>query len=264
MFVEIDFLHDKLKSIRPLSSGSVRRLSEDFMIDYTYNSNAIEGSTLTLEETALVLKEGVTISGKPLQHHLEAVGHRDAYYYIEDLIKKKVPLSERTIKEIHALVLIDRQTDKGTYRSVPVRVGAFDPCQPYEVPIKMEQLMAQYESDMQSLHAVERVALFHLMFETIHPFIDGNGRVGRLILNFDLMKDGFPPINIMFSDRQKYYECFNHYRENNNDPEKMIELVSGYVTHELNRYIEITEQADVLRNGQPEHFCSENGDDMEH
>jgi len=257
MFTEIDYLYGKLKSVRPLSAESVRRLSEDFMIDYTYNSNAIEGSTLTLEETALVLKEDVTVGGKPLKHHLEAIGHRDAYYYIEDLVKSKAPISERTIKDIHSLVLMDRQTDKGVYRSVPVRVGAFHPCQPYEVPIKMERLMLEYNGEMQKLHVIERVAAFHLMFETIHPFIDGNGRVGRLLLNFELMKEGYPPVNVKFTDRQKYYDCFNHYRENNNDTSKMTELIAEYTTYELRRYIEIAEQSDSLRNGNPKDFCDE-------
>ena len=257
MFVKIDYLHDKLKTFRPLSPESVRRLAEDFMIDYTYNSNAIEGSTLTLEETALVLKEGVTIAEKPLKHHLEAIGHRDAYYYVEDLVKNNGPFSERTIKEIHTLVLMDRQRDRGIYRSVPVRVGAFHPCQPYEVPIKMEQLMSEYATDMQQLHVIERAALFHLKFETIHPFIDGNGRVGRLVLNLELMKEGYPPINIKFSDRKKYYDCFNHYRENNNDHSKMMELMSGYALYELKRYIDIAEQSDMLRTHQPEYFCEE-------
>ena len=249
MIRELDILYDKLKSIRPLSPESIRRLSEDFMIDYTYHSNAIEGSTLTLEETALVLKEGVTIGGKPLQHHLEAIGHRDAYLYIEDLIKAKIGISEKTIKDIHSLVLMDKQSDRGVYRSVPVRVGSFYPCQPYEVPIQMEQLMAKYNDEMQHLHIVERVALFHLIFETIHPFVAGNGRVGRLLLNFELMKEGYPPVNIKFSDRAKYYECFNHYRTNNNDASKMTELISGYAIDELKRYIEIAEQSDKLRNG---------------
>jgi Fic family protein len=244
---EINNLHEKLKTLRPLSPESVKRLSEDFMIDYTYNSNAIEGSTLTLDETALVLKEGVTIAQKPLKCHLEAIGHRDAYYFIEDLIKNKTPLSEKIIKEIHSLVLIDRQRDKGIYRSVPVRIGSFHPCQPYEVPFKMEQLLIEYNTNMQKLHVVERASLFHLIFETIHPFIDGNGRVGRLILNLELMKSGFPPINIKFSDVSKYYNCFNHYRENNNNPSKMNELVAGYTHYELKRYVEITEQAEKLK-----------------
>jgi len=263
VFEEIDYLHDKLKTLRPLSPESARRLAEDFMIDYTYNSNAIEGSTLTLEETALVLKEGVTIAEKPLKHHLEAIGHRDAYYYVEDLVKNNSPFSERTIKEIHTLVLMDRQRDRGIYRSVPVRVGAFHPCQPYEVPIKMEQLMSEYATDMQQLHVIERAALFHLKFETIHPFIDGNGRVGRLVLNLELMKEGYPPINIKFSDRNRYYDCFNHYHENNNDHSKMTELMSGYALYELKRYIDIAEQSDMLRNHQPEDFCEESEDGIE-
>jgi Fic family protein len=257
MFKEFDTLYSKLKSIRPLSSESVRRLSEDFMIDYTYHSNAIEGSTLTLEETALVLKEGITIGGKPLRHHLEAIGHRDAYCYIEDLVKNQTPVSEWTIKEIHSLVLMDRQSDRGTYRSVPVRVGAFHPCQPYEVPIQMEQLMIDYNGEMQNLHIIERAAVFHLKFETIHPFIDGNGRVGRLLLNFELMKEGCPPINIKFSDRMKYYECFSHYRENSNNASQMTELVGSYMIHELKRYVDIAEQSDKLRSDNPMDFCEE-------
>jgi Fic family protein len=254
MFEELDTLYGKLQNVRPLSPESVRRLSEDFMIDYTYNSNAIEGSTLTLEETALVLKEGVTVGGKPLKHHLEAIGHRDAYYYVEDLVKNKIPVSERVIKDIHSLVLMDRQTDKGVYRSVPVRVGGFHPCQPYEVPVKMERLILDYGGELQKLHVVQRAAVFHLMFETIHPFIDGNGRVGRLLLNLELMKEGCPPVNVKFTDREKYYDCFNHYRENDNDASKMTALIEEYAIYELKRYIEIAEQSDALKTRRPEDF----------
>lgn len=256
-FVEIDYLHGKLKGLRPLSPGSVKRLSEDFMIDYTYHSNAIEGSTLTLDETARVLKDDITIAKKPLAHHLDAIGHRDAYYYVEDLVKNKVPFTERAIQAIHSLVLMGDGLNRGAYRGLPVRIGNFQPCQPYEVPLKMEQLLTEYDTEMQQLHVIERVAIFHLKFETIHPFIDGNGRVGRLILNFDLMKEGYPPVNIKYTDRDMYYDCFNHYRENNNDPTKMIELVAGYAVHELKRYIEMVEEAERLTKEQPEHFCSE-------
>lgn len=248
MFEELDALRCKLQSVRPLSPESVRRLSEDFMIDYTYNSNAIEGSTLTLEETALVLKEGVTIGGKPLKHHLEAIGHRDAYYYVEDLVRNKADLSERVIKDIHSLVLMDRQMDKGVYRSVPVRVGVFYPCQPFEVPVQMERLMLDYDAELQKLHVVERAAVFHLRFETVHPFIDGNGRVGRLLLNLELLKAGLPPVNVKFADRGRYYDCFNHYRESGGDASQMTSLVREYAVYELKRYIGIAEQADALRN----------------
>jgi Fic family protein len=249
MFKELDNLLGKLQSLRPLSPESVRRLSEDFMIDYTYNSNAIEGSTLTLDETALVLKEGVTIGGKPLKHHLEAIGHRDAYYYVEDLVRNKAAVSERVIKDIHSLVLMDRQMDKGVYRSVPVRVGTFHPCQPYEVPIQMERLMLDYDSELKKLHVVERAAVFHLRFETIHPFIDGNGRVGRLLLNLELLKAGLPPVNVKFTDRERYYACFNSYRENGGDASQMTELIRKYAVDELERYIEIAKRAEDLQGG---------------
>ncbi len=257
MFRELDELFAKLQSIRPLSPESVRRLSEDFMIDYTYNSNAIEGSTLTLEETALVLKEGVTIGGKPLKHHLEAIGHRDAYYYVEDLVKNKTAVSERVIKDIHSLVLMDRQMDKGVYRSAPVRVGAFYPCQPFEVPVQIERLLLAYDDELQMLHVVERAAVFHLRFETIHPFIDGNGRVGRMLLNLELMKSGMPPVNVKFTDRQRYYDCFNHYRESGGDASQMTSLVREYAIYELKRYIGIAEQADTLKTRQPGNFCTD-------
>lgn len=246
MYKKLNELQKKLQSLRPLSKESIQRLSEDFMINNTYNSNAIEGSTLTLEETALVLKEGVTIGGKPLRHHLEAIGHRDAYYYVEELVKDAAPLSERTIKQLHSLVLMDRQADKGVYRRVPVMVGGYYPCQPYEVPIQMERLMLDYDGELQNLQTIERAAVFHLRFETIHPFVDGNGRVGRLILNMELMKAGLPPINVKFTDRLRYYDCFTHYRKSAGDASKLTALLLEYAVFELERHIAIAHMADVL------------------
>jgi Fic family protein len=145
------------------------------------------------------------------------------------------------------------------YRSVPVRVGAFHPCQPFEVPVQMEGLMIDYGGKMQELHVVERAAVFHLRFETIHPFIDGNGRVGRLLINLELMKAGLPPVNVKFTDRERYYECFNHYRENGGDASKLTALVGEYAVYELKRYIEIAEQAETLRNTHPEDFSPDGG-----
>ena len=104
------------------------------------------------------------------------------------------------------------------------------------------------------MHVIERAALFHLIFETIHPFIDGNGRVGRLLLNLELMKEGYLSINVKFTDRIKYYDCFNHYLESDNDTSKMTELIEGYAIYELKRYIEIMEQSENLRNKYPDEF----------
>lgn len=233
MFSKVDQLLKELNSLRPLTSGEVARLRDEFLINFTYNSNAIEGNTLTLQETALVLQEGITIAQKPLKEHLEAIGHKEAFNYILELVQKDTPLCQRTIKEVHSLVLMDRPQDKGTYRRIPVTIqGAVKmPPEPHLVPLLMEQLLKDYRQD-HGMHLIEKVALFHLKFEGIHPFVDGNGRTGRLLLNFELMKGGYPPINIKFQDRKKYYDCFTDYLLKDT-PEAMTSLFAGYVEEEL-------------------------------
>lgn len=240
----------QLNSYRLLSEGELLRLREEFLINFTYNSNAIEGNTLTLQETALIIKEGITIDKKPLKDHLEAVGHKEAYLYVEELVQQKVPMSEKIIKEIHSLILMDKREDRGTYRRVPVNIlgAVHTPPQPYLVPAQMEQLILHYEQ-LSSLHVIERVAIFHLAFEAIHPFIDGNGRTGRLLLNLELMKEGYPPINIKFGDRKRYYHCFTSYHENGNDHSEIVSLISQYLEEELSRYIEIVRTANEISNG---------------
>jgi Fic family protein len=127
----------------------------------------------------------------------------------------------------------------------------------------MERLILVYGGEMQKLHVVERAALFHLRFETVHPFIDGNGRVGRLRLNLELMKEGYTPVNVKFTDRIKYYDCFSHYRENNNNDSPMTRLVEGYAMDELRRYIDNAEQSDTLISSHPEDFCTKNENGQE-
>lgn len=241
IFYVIDEKKKKLDSLRPLTAGEVERLREEFLVEFTYNSNAIEGNTLTIQETAMVL-EGITIDKKPLKEHLEVIGHKDAFEYVLHLVHDKVPFSERIIKEIHSLVLMDKPQDKGVYRSVPVRImgAAYTPPQPYLVPIQMEQLIVKYEEMRTITHIIERIALFHLLFEGVHPFIDGNGRTGRLILNLELMKEGFPAINIKYIDRRRYYDCFNSYYETG-DAGKMIGMVAEYVVEMLDRYVGMLE-----------------------
>ena len=237
LFSRIDALKVELNKRRPLTSGEIKRLQEEFIVEFTYNSNAIEGNTLTLKETAMVL-EGITIDQKPLKDHLEAVGHRDAFFYVQQIIDDRVSFAEKVIKDIHSLVLMDRPEDKGTYRRIPVRImGAYhEPPQPYLVPIQMERLLLEFET--YKLHPIESIALFHLKFEGIHPFIDGNGRTGRLIINFSLIQNGYPPINVKFTDRKKYYECFDsYYKDGNSEP--MIMLIAGYVEERLKQYLDM-------------------------
>ena len=155
----------------------MERLTEEFAVEYTYNSNAIEGNTLTLRETDMVLR-GLTIDRKPLKDHMEAVGHKEAFDFVRDLVKDQVPLSESIIKQIHYLVLMDKREDRGVYRRVPVRsMGAkYEPVQPYLIQPKMEQLLQTYRNSME--HIIPRLARFHIEFEGIHPFIDAHVIIG--------------------------------------------------------------------------------------
>lgn len=242
-FDKLDILSEKLKNARPLSQAELKRLSEEFMIENTYDSNAIEGNTLTLRETALILQEGITIAEKPLKDHLEAIGHKDAFLYMVELADRKEPLTEKAIKDIHSLVLMNDAINKGVYRRLPVKIlGAeHDPPQPYLVPVEMERLIMDYAQMKQEKHIIEAIGLFHILFEGIHPFIDGNGRTGRLILNLELIKAGLLPINIKFTDRRRYYECFDNYYVKKDNGESMIELIAGYEIKELEKRLEMLE-----------------------
>ncbi len=236
---EIDRRMVELSERRPLTRGEVERLRDEFLVEYTYNSNAIEGNTLTLQETAMVL-EGVTIDQKPLKDHLEAIGHRDAFQYVETLVRDKTELSEYAIKCIHSLVLMDRPEDKGVYRRIPVRImGAFhEPPQPYLVEPMMNDLILNHQQRKSAMSVIEAAALFHLDFEGIHPFIDGNGRTGRLLMNLELMQNGYPAIDVKFTDRRRYYEAFDaYYRSGSAEP--MTRMVAEYVNERLGQYLRI-------------------------
>ena len=236
---QIDEKKGELSTRRPLTRGEVERLRDEFLVEYTYNSNAIEGNTLTLQETAMVLK-GVTIDQKPLKDHLEAIGHRDAFRYVENLVKGKTALSEYTIRSIHSLVLIDRPEDKGVFRRIPVRImGAFhEPPQPYMVEPMINDLLIKHGERKASMHLIEAIALFHLDFEGIHPFIDGNGRTGRLLMNLELMQNGYPAIDVKFTDRRRYYDAFDAYYRNRN-ANAMIQLIAEYVDGRLGTYLTV-------------------------
>ena len=236
---QIDRKKRELDTRRPLTEGELERLNEEFVVEYTYNSNAIEGNTLTLRETDLVLR-GLTVDSKPLKDHLEAVGHKDAFDFVRELVKENVPLSEHNIKQIHYLVLADKKQDRGVYRRVPVHImGAHhEPAQPYLIEPKMEQLLQEYKDDTE--HIITKLARFHIEFEGIHPFIDGNGRTGRLLVNLELMKAGYPPIDIKFKDRMKYYDAFDAYHVKHN-LSVMEGLFARYVNERLDRYLKILE-----------------------
>ncbi len=233
----IDRKKAELDAARPLTEGEAERLAEEFIVEYTYNSNAIEGNTLTLRETDLVLK-GLTVSQKPLKDHLEAVGHKEAFEFVSELVKKRAPLTESLIKQIHFLVLADKRDDRGVYRRVPVRImgAAHTPPQPYLIPPEMERLLKSYEENEE--HLITKLARFHIEFEAVHPFIDGNGRTGRLLVNFELMKAGYPPIDIKFADRTAYYAAFDDYHKTRKIT-AMEKLFAKYENEKLDMYLKL-------------------------
>jgi len=236
----IPIIEEKLEELnkrRPLTEGELERLNEEFLTEYTYNSNAIEGNTLTLRETDMVLR-GLTIDQKSLKEHLEVIGHKEAFDFVTELVKEKCEINERVIKQIHYLVLADKKDDRGVYRRVPVRImgAAHETAQPYLIITKMEELLRNYLASEE--HIVTKLARFHIEFEGIHPFIDGNGRTGRLLVNLELMKAGYPPIDIKFTDRIAYYNAFDEYHVKHN-LKAMESLFAKYINERLDIYLKM-------------------------
>ncbi len=226
----VDALKAKFAAARPLTPGELEHLRQVFLIDYTHASTAIEGNTLTLSETAMAL-EGLTIAEKPLKDHLEAIGHRDAFLFLEEVVRAGEPLTESFIRQLHSLVLADQPLDRGVYRRLPVIItgASHTPPEPYLVAPQMEALVREFAASR--LHPLVAATLFHIRFEAIHPFIDGNGRTGRLLANFLLMRAGYLPVNIKYEDRRAYYEAFTAYHT----PGDLVPMLSIFATGELHR-----------------------------
>jgi Fic family protein len=234
-------LKEKLDSHRPLPSEVVKNLSEVYRIEWTYNSNAIEGNTLSLVETKIVLKEGLTIGGKRLQEHLEVINHSEAIDFVEECVYKEQPFDEGTIKNIQYLVLknIDNK-NAGKYREINVRISGSKHIPPHflQVQNEMYDLFNWYEEKKSELHPVELAAIFHFKFVYIHPFSDGNGRTARLLMNLILMQNGYPPAIVKAENehRIKYYETLETASiKQNVDP--FINLISECVEDSLMTYL---------------------------
>ena len=209
LFASVDALKARLDAHRPLPADIVSQIRQDMRIRFTYHSNAIEGNTLTMSDTKAVLEDGITIGGKSLREHLEAVGHSQAIDYLEVLAQGDAALTERTLKDFHSLILrnIDG-ANAGTYRRVNVLISGAGhiPPQAESVPEKMEAFFRWYGAARGRLHPVEFAARVHADFVNIHPFKDGNGRTARLIMNFELMRAGFPTVIIPVESRPAYYQ----------------------------------------------------------
>ena len=208
-FDTIDIKNNKYKEIK-LNPLLIKQLKMDLNIKWTYNSTGIEGNSFTLNQTRVLLADGITIGGKKIADHLEIIGHSKAIEYLEDIINNEIELTEREIKNLHSLVTKDIEgVNSGAYRNVDVYINGSKHTPPSNVIVfeKMQQLMLWYNNEGKNYHPIEKAAILHGKFVTIHPFIDGNGRTARLLLNFELMKNNYPPIIIEVEERDKYFDA---------------------------------------------------------
>lgn len=240
MFEQIDQKKALLDEKRPLPNYTLKSLREKLFLEWTYHSNAIEGNTLTINETKVVL-EGITVGGKTMREHLEVINHRDAITYVEGIVKNGEPLSEWQIKNIHRLILKGINDEyAGVYRDQQVFISGAKhvPPAPLLIYEQMDKLINWYEQETDHLHPITRGAMLHVIFVGIHPFIDGNGRTSRLLLNLELMKEGFPPIIIKVENRLQYYETLDK-AHTEKDYGDFIQLVAKEVDDSLDLYLNV-------------------------
>ena len=236
-----DRLYDKLAVLqqsRPLPAIALRKIKESLTIEWTYNSNSIEGNTLTLRETQMVLQEGITVKGKSLREHFEAKNHEKAIDYLYTLVDQKYTLRSIDILSLHGLVLRMIEDDfAGRIRNGGVRItGAnFVPPNANKVSDLLDELIDFINTNPLQLNDLELATVFHHKLVWIHPFFDGNGRTVRLAMNLLLMRKGFPPAIILKNDRKKYYEALN--QANQGNYQKLLLLMSQALERTLNIYI---------------------------
>lgn len=238
-FDEVDNLKKELDSKRPISKETLKSLKESINLEWTYNSNGIEGNTLTLRETQVVL-EGITVGGKSIKEHLEAINHEQAILFLDELVKDNEPITEWNIKNIHGLILkeIDNE-NAGKYRgeNVTIKGATHIPPDYIKVPELMEKLILNYET-WNNYHPIIRAALLHGELVKIHPFIDGNGRTSRLLMNLELMNSGYNPVIIKKEDRLKYYETLDKAHTTGNYTD-FVKLVTKLEVEMLKKYLEL-------------------------
>jgi Fic family protein len=227
----------RLNKIRPLPPSVVKKLQEQFRIEMTYNSNGIEGNSLTLKETFLVINEGITIKGKPLRDHLEAKDHYVALEYLSDLVEKgkSQTISEQLIRNLHQIVIQDTEREwAGKYRNSNVIIGGakHKPPDALNVPYEMAKLIKWWKTNQNKLHAIELAARLHHQLVYVHPFFDGNGRVARTVMNLILLQTGYPLTIILKNDRKKYYRALSQADENK--PVPFIRFIAQAVERSLN------------------------------
>ncbi len=237
-FDRVDQRKQQLDELRPLPPATARTLHEALVLEWTYHSNAIEGNTLTLNETKVVF-EGIAVGGKTLREHFEAINHREAIAWVEAIVAREEPFSERLVNSVHQFVLKNIDDDNaGRYRrqNVIIAGAGHKPPAHYHLDQQMTDLVQWYQQ--QTLHPIERAAVLHARFAGIHPFIDGNGRTARLLMNFDLMSSGYLPVVIKTENRLAYYEALD-LAFTRQDCSPFIDMVTGLQEEMLDRYLNL-------------------------
>lgn len=247
IFNEVDALKNKLKSMRPLPSNALSKIQDAIDIEYTFDSNRIEGNTLTLQETELVIHEGLTIGGKTMREHLEAINHKEAIDFIRDIATKDdVLINKWLILQIHAIVLrgIDRE-NAGKFRSVPVLISGsrHTPPQPYLIEKQFEDFLSTYqEMETRGEHPITIAAYLHDELVRIHPFIDGNGRTCRLLMNLYLLRHGYVIVSLKSDTNSKmaYYKALET-SHIDGDSSDFVNLVARAEKESLERMLRLFE-----------------------
>ena len=225
---QIDQMKAWLDSFRPLPASVVSELKKRYDVRFTYSSNAIEGNTLTQSETELVLTKGITIGGKTLTEHLEVIGHKEAIDYIESLSQTENPIGEWEIRQIHSLIMRRiSPTEAGRYRQLDVKTAGTDHVYPphYLLSGLMTDFIHWLNDSRSALHPIEYASEAHYRFVSVHPFADGNGRTGRLLMNLLLLKAGFPIVSISHQEREAYLEAIIQAQSLQDDVTELLRLI---------------------------------------
>lgn len=240
MFKAIDNKKLILDSKRPLNKEVVNNLKKYFDVELTYNSNAIEGNTLTITETKVILEDGITIGkGKSLREHLEVINHKEALDYVRDIVDKNIDINERVIKDIHHIILKSiNNANAGVYRKANVLISGsiHRPVEHFLVEDKMSELIKWYDENKKKIHPINLATEFHFRFVYIHPFIDGNGRTARLLMNLILMRNGYPISVIKNEDREKYMKALEIASTTKN-LQDFTEIIARAVDKSLDTYL---------------------------
>lgn len=246
--MKLEELLNAYYSMKPLSNDAIKNYYEAEITEHVYESNAIEGSTLTLHETDLIINKGITVSGKSIAEVDEAIGTKKAFLFILENLRNE--LSENTVCKINGLIRF-KYPAEASYRSENVRIMGSRVILPDSsvVPGLMKNFVVDYNKEFTKINLKENfndihnfiklLSSYHLRFETIHPFIDGNGRTGRLLLNIECIKQGLPPINIKYDNKVDYYGAFKEFDSTNNTSsmEKVIyDALESSITTYLNHF----------------------------